>query len=183
MCDLQITCYAADSDPHLDLLSHASISIVPISQSPATLKTENRYLFVILAPLKVLWQVWQLWLVLAYRTKPAQWLLVQVCILILSFAGNMFCYGLGIRATCCFDHVKSTCSEGLCEAIVLSRMSCMIRPKEHCQSVISSNSCGLIARSGHRTRRQYPHWQSRYLSASCGIPSLLSIGITMAGPS
>ncbi|KAI9782426.1 MAG: mannosyltransferase [Peltula sp. TS41687] len=69
--------YATESDPHPDLLSQASISIVPISQSPAVLKTENKYLFLVLGPLKVLWQVWQLWLVLAYQTEPAEWLLMQ----------------------------------------------------------------------------------------------------------
>lgn len=29
-------------------------------------------------PLKVLFQIWSIWLVLGYRTKPAKWLLVQV---------------------------------------------------------------------------------------------------------
>lgn len=31
----------------------------------------------ILGPLKVLFQIWSLWVVLGYRTKPAKWLLVQ----------------------------------------------------------------------------------------------------------
>ena len=31
----------------------------------------------VLGPLKVLFQVWGLWMVLGYRTKPAKWLLVQ----------------------------------------------------------------------------------------------------------
>ncbi len=54
------------------------VSIVSIPPAPRALQTDKKLLFVLLAPLKVLWQVWQLWLILGYRTKPARWLLVQV---------------------------------------------------------------------------------------------------------
>lgn len=44
------------------------------------MKTKNTWLFLALGPLKVLSQLISLWLVLGYRTKPAKWMLVQVCL-------------------------------------------------------------------------------------------------------
>ncbi len=40
--------------------------------------TKSNGLFLLLGPLKVLFQVASLWFVLGYRTKPAKWMLVQV---------------------------------------------------------------------------------------------------------
>lgn len=67
-----------ESDPHPDITSHPSISIVPLRPHPAILQTSNRLLFTIFGPLKVLFQIAYLWICLAYTTKPSRWLLVQV---------------------------------------------------------------------------------------------------------
>ncbi|KAI9837670.1 MAG: mannosyltransferase [Thelocarpon superellum] len=53
------------------------VSITAIPPPPRLLRTENKLLFLVYGPLKVLWQVWSLWLILGYRTKAARWLLVQ----------------------------------------------------------------------------------------------------------
>ena len=67
-----------DSDPHPDILSKPSISLLAIPSPPRFLQTNNRALFLIYGPVKVLVQLWSLWILLGYRTKPAKWLLVQV---------------------------------------------------------------------------------------------------------
>lgn len=67
-----------ESDPHPDIVSHPNISIVPLHPHPAILQTSNKLLFTIYGPLKVLFQIACLWKCLAYTTKPARWLLVQV---------------------------------------------------------------------------------------------------------
>ncbi|KAL1966169.1 hypothetical protein VTN77DRAFT_4721 [Rasamsonia byssochlamydoides] len=66
-----------ESDPHPDILSNERISIVPLPAHPAFLQTSNKLLFLLFGPLKVLFQIASLWSCLAYRTKPAKWLLVQ----------------------------------------------------------------------------------------------------------
>ncbi|KAH0565424.1 hypothetical protein GP486_001177 [Trichoglossum hirsutum] len=66
-----------ESTPYSSIISDPRISIVPIPLPPRILRTENKSLFLILGPLKVLWQIWNLWLILGYRTKPARWMLVQ----------------------------------------------------------------------------------------------------------
>ncbi|QKX64524.1 uncharacterized protein TRUGW13939_11699 [Talaromyces rugulosus] len=66
-----------ESDPHPDLTSNAAISIVPLPPHPAFLQTSNKLLFLVFAPLKVLFQIASLWACLAYRTKPAKWMLIQ----------------------------------------------------------------------------------------------------------
>ncbi|CAK7265107.1 mannosyltransferase [Sporothrix epigloea] len=64
--------------PQSDLLDeldqHARLTKVPLSPTPAMLR---KLPFVVGGPLKVIWQVLDLFLILAYRTRPAQWLLVQ----------------------------------------------------------------------------------------------------------
>lgn len=50
---------------------------MPIPPHPAFLQTSNKLLFLLFAPLKVVYQVACLWRCLAYQTKPAKWLLVQ----------------------------------------------------------------------------------------------------------
>ncbi|KAH0541474.1 hypothetical protein FGG08_004084 [Glutinoglossum americanum] len=67
-----------ESTPHPSIISNPRISIVPIPPPPQLLQTGNKSLFLVLGPLKVLWQVWNLWLILGYRTDPAGWMLVQV---------------------------------------------------------------------------------------------------------
>lgn len=67
-----------ESDPIPALTSHPNISIVALPRSPAFLQTDNKLLFLLFcAPLKVVLQVIGLWVCLAYRTRPARWLLVQ----------------------------------------------------------------------------------------------------------
>ena len=67
-----------DSDPHPDILSKPSISLLAISPPPRFLQTNSKALFLVYGPLKVLFQLWSLWILLGYRTKPAKWMLVQV---------------------------------------------------------------------------------------------------------
>ncbi|OKL62905.1 hypothetical protein UA08_01193 [Talaromyces atroroseus] len=66
-----------ESDPHPEITSNANISVVPLPPHPAILQTNNKFLFLALGPLKVLFQIASLWLCLAYRTRPAKYLLVQ----------------------------------------------------------------------------------------------------------
>ncbi|KAJ0413644.1 glycosyl transferases group 1-domain-containing protein [Aspergillus carlsbadensis] len=66
-----------DSEVHPDISSNPNVSIVPLPSHPSSLQTSNRFLFLVFGPLKVLFQVVSLWWILAYRTKPAKWLLVQ----------------------------------------------------------------------------------------------------------
>ncbi|KAI9674204.1 MAG: mannosyltransferase [Caeruleum heppii] len=66
-----------ESDPHPDLVSNPHVSIVPIPPPPPLLRSGHGLLFIVLGPLKVIWQVWSLWMILGYRTEPARWLLVQ----------------------------------------------------------------------------------------------------------
>lgn len=66
-----------ESDPHPEITSNSNISIVPLPPHPNILQTSNKLLFLAFGPLKVLFQILSLWICLAYRTKPAKYLLVQ----------------------------------------------------------------------------------------------------------
>ncbi|KAL4778962.1 glycosyl transferases group 1-domain-containing protein [Aspergillus varians] len=66
-----------DSEVHPDISSHPNISIVPIPPHPSYLQTSNKLLFLLFGPLKVLFQIVSVWWILAYRTRPVKWLLVQ----------------------------------------------------------------------------------------------------------
>ncbi|KAA8649593.1 chitobiosyldiphosphodolichol beta-1,4 mannosyltransferase [Aspergillus tanneri] len=66
-----------ESEVHPDITSDPRISIVALPSHPAFLETSNKLLFLILGPLKVLFQIVCLWWALAYRTKPVKWLLLQ----------------------------------------------------------------------------------------------------------
>ncbi|KAE8152829.1 glycosyl transferases group 1-domain-containing protein [Aspergillus avenaceus] len=66
-----------ESEVHPDVSSSPGISIVALPPHPAYLQTSNKLLFMIFAPLKVLFQVVCIWWTLAYRTQPAKWLLIQ----------------------------------------------------------------------------------------------------------
>ena len=67
-----------ESDIHPDILANpAAIKVHPLEPTPEYLKTKDNRLFLLYAPLKVLFQIWTLWIVLGYRTRPARWLLVQ----------------------------------------------------------------------------------------------------------
>lgn len=66
-----------DSDLHPDILANSEyIKIHSLNQ---TLDHINKYQhnFLVYGPLKALFQIWTLWLLLGYRTKPARWMLVQ----------------------------------------------------------------------------------------------------------
>ncbi|KAL9102543.1 MAG: hypothetical protein Q9163_002322 [Psora crenata] len=66
-----------------DSLLHPSISatndveILPLPPFPSTIKTNRPGLFLMLAPLKVIFQVWTLWSMLQFKGRRADWMLVQ----------------------------------------------------------------------------------------------------------
>lgn len=62
---------------HPDILKSAFIDIVPLKPFPAALQTSNKLLFLLVAPLKLLYQVFGLYYTLAYRTKASRWMLIQ----------------------------------------------------------------------------------------------------------
>ena len=67
-----------ESDIHPDILANpVVIKVHPLDPTPEYLKTKDNRLFVLYGPLKVLFQIWTLWIILGYRTRPARWLLVQ----------------------------------------------------------------------------------------------------------
>ena len=67
-----------ESDIHPDILANPNaINIHALSPAPAYLQTKDKRLFLLYGPLKVLFQIWTLWLALGYRSKPSRWILVQ----------------------------------------------------------------------------------------------------------
>ncbi len=67
-----------ESDIHPDILANGStIKTHALSGIPKILQTKDKRLFFLYGPLKVLFQIWTLWIVLGYKTKPARWMLVQ----------------------------------------------------------------------------------------------------------
>ncbi|EUC35794.1 glycosyltransferase family 33 protein [Bipolaris zeicola 26-R-13] len=60
-----------------EIVSNPLIDIIPLSPAPASLRSSSKLLFPILAPLKVLWQIFSLYTALGYRSQPARWTLVQ----------------------------------------------------------------------------------------------------------
>ena len=69
---------APESDVHAEVLSSPSITIHPIRPPPGFLQTTNPLMFLVLGPLKVLLQTVILWVILGYKIKPGEWMLVQV---------------------------------------------------------------------------------------------------------
>ncbi|KAL8775554.1 MAG: hypothetical protein Q9209_000050 [Squamulea sp. 1 TL-2023] len=65
------------SDLHPKVTSNPGITVYRLSSAPDILKTNNKWLFSLFAPLKVLFQTLSLFYALGYRTPPAKWLLVQ----------------------------------------------------------------------------------------------------------
>ena len=66
-----------ESDLHHGILAKPQlITVHPLNPTPESI---SRYKsnFLIYGPLKVLFQIWSLWLILGYRTRPARWTLVQ----------------------------------------------------------------------------------------------------------
>lgn len=67
-----------ESDIHPDILANPNaIKVYALDPAPAYLQTKDKRLFLLYGPLKVVFQIWTLWLALGYRTKPARWMLVQ----------------------------------------------------------------------------------------------------------
>lgn len=60
-----------------EINGNANIEVVPIPAPSKLFQTSKKVLFLAVAPVKVLLQIWTLWQTLAYRTRPAKWLLVQ----------------------------------------------------------------------------------------------------------
>ncbi|KAI0549148.1 glycosyltransferase family 33 protein [Xylaria curta] len=65
-----------ESPPHPDLLTSPNVTIHPLALPPRILRSSS-IPFVIAGPLKVLWQIGTLFLVLGYTTPASTWLLVQ----------------------------------------------------------------------------------------------------------
>lgn len=72
-----LTLSNTESDPITELQSHPAVKFHALSSPPRILQTRNKLAFAIAGPLKVLFQVWDLWSVLAYRTPSCEWLLLQ----------------------------------------------------------------------------------------------------------
>ena len=67
-----------ESDIHPDILANSNaIKVHALSPTPSYLQTKDKRLFLLYGPLKVLFQIWTLWLALGYRSKPSRWMLVQ----------------------------------------------------------------------------------------------------------
>jgi beta-1,4-mannosyltransferase len=66
--------YALETSPHPDIVNNLNITITPI---PAPPRKPDSLPFLLFAPWKVLYQVYHLFFLLAYRLEPVQWILVQ----------------------------------------------------------------------------------------------------------
>lgn len=66
-----------DSEVHPDVQASRFIEVIPIRRFPKQLRTDNKLLFLILAPLKVLWQAASLYYALGYRSDGTKWIIVQ----------------------------------------------------------------------------------------------------------
>ncbi|KAK5168982.1 mannosyltransferase [Saxophila tyrrhenica] len=66
-----------ESEVHPDVQASRSIKVKPLHPFSKRWQTNNKALFLLIAPLKVLWQVWTLYQALGYRTRPSKWMLVQ----------------------------------------------------------------------------------------------------------
>ncbi|KAK8227564.1 beta-1,4-mannosyltransferase [Phyllosticta capitalensis] len=66
-----------ESDIHPALDSDSKVHIVPIPPWPRKWQTDDRKLFVLMAPLKVIWQTWGLFAAMSYKTSPSRFVLVQ----------------------------------------------------------------------------------------------------------
>lgn len=66
-----------ESEVHPHVTANRLITVIPIAPTPKTLQTSGRLLFLLLAPIKVLWQIWSLYRALAYRTPACKYILVQ----------------------------------------------------------------------------------------------------------
>lgn len=75
--DTHISHYFYADSPPIAELRHANITFYPLAKPPGIFETRNKAFFMVLGPLKVLFQIWNLWTVLAYGTPSSEWVLVQ----------------------------------------------------------------------------------------------------------
>ena len=68
---------ASDSEPLTDLKQNPSVEITRLPSIPNALRTGNKIVFLLLAPLKVSFQIWGLWSALAYSLEAHEWMLIQ----------------------------------------------------------------------------------------------------------
>lgn len=66
-----------ESDILPEIRDNRFVKIIPINPIPERLRSSSTLLFPIIAPLKVLHQVWAVWRACGYKTKPTRWMLVQ----------------------------------------------------------------------------------------------------------
>lgn len=66
-----------ESDVLPEIQASPLINIVSLNPVPEKLRTSSRALFPIIGPLKVLYQIWNLYITLAYRAKATKFMLVQ----------------------------------------------------------------------------------------------------------
>lgn len=60
-----------------EITANKLIKLVPIKPLPPRLRTSSKALFALIAPIKVLYQIWSLYHALSYGTKPTKYMLVQ----------------------------------------------------------------------------------------------------------
>lgn len=60
-----------------EIRNNGFVKIIPIKPVPESLRNTSIWLFPLLAPLKVIHQVWSVWRACGYHTKPTRWMLVQ----------------------------------------------------------------------------------------------------------
>lgn len=65
------------SAPVSDLRHHQNVRFFPLANPPAVLQAQSKFMFGLVGPLKVLFQAWDLWTILAYQKSSPEWLLVQ----------------------------------------------------------------------------------------------------------
>lgn len=53
------------------------VKIIPLKPISERLRTSSTLMFPIIAPLKVIFQIWSVWMACGYKTKPTKWMLVQ----------------------------------------------------------------------------------------------------------
>lgn len=66
-----------DSDLHPQILAEPGIEVLSLAPYPDALQSRHGLLFVLLAPLKVIFQVWALWSQLYLHSRPPRWTLIQ----------------------------------------------------------------------------------------------------------
>ncbi|KAL9131461.1 MAG: hypothetical protein Q9217_000609 [Psora testacea] len=66
-----------ESDLHPEIIAANDINILPLLPFPATFKAKSQGLFLMLGPLKVIFQCWTLWSMLQLNGRRGGWMLVQ----------------------------------------------------------------------------------------------------------